>query len=358
MAYKCKVCGYKFKSSDSDLCPECFTARDDINCTDIDGHTHKKDMPRRPDEEDFLYKQIMEEKDISRELEERRRKANKKYPDPPRPQSNVTAGYDPSRFSSHNASQVKNAAQVPASSFKTYKSSTTTYNSSASNISAYEQYKRLTNSYNTGGSTNNASQDRSARMVKRFVIIIVFFIIISTVLSVIIPIAGVLMAAVNGKNESENSLDSMYADYEKIETSEEDYSFVDVTNIRVDGVYDNADEITGSETPQYVNIMDENQLEDGKWLKAYVDVSLDDVTSLIDGVVADAFDEDYNMLYSVIPNVTGSANPLNEVQIPVNESIDNMTIVVYYHDPAIGEQVSTQIEIPISEFLAAYERGE
>ncbi len=354
MAYKCKVCGYKFKSSDSDLCPECFTARDDINCTDIDGHTHTKDMPRRPDEEDFLYKQIMEEKDISRELEERRRRANKKYPDPPRTQPNVTAGYDPSRFSSHNAAQVKNAAQNPASSFKTYNSSTS-YNS---NTSAYDQYKNLMNSYTAGGNSSSSSQDRSARAVKRFIIIIVFFIIISTVLSVIVPIAGAIIAAVNGKNESENSLDSIYADYEEVETTEEDYSLADVTNIRVDGEYDDVEEITGSETPQYVNIMDEAQLDDGKWLKAYVDVSLDDVTSLIDGVVADAFDEDYNMLYSVIPAVDGSANPLNEVQIPVNENIDNMTIVVYYHDPAIGEQVSTQIEIPVSEFLAAYERGE
>lgn len=43
MNKKCKVCGYKFKSSDEIICPECFTSReDDISCnryTD-DLHTH------------------------------------------------------------------------------------------------------------------------------------------------------------------------------------------------------------------------------------------------------------------------------------------------------------------------------
>lgn len=29
MAYKCKICGYKFKAGDGSLCPECFTAREE-----------------------------------------------------------------------------------------------------------------------------------------------------------------------------------------------------------------------------------------------------------------------------------------------------------------------------------------
>lgn len=29
MAYKCRICGYKFKAGDGSLCPECFTARDE-----------------------------------------------------------------------------------------------------------------------------------------------------------------------------------------------------------------------------------------------------------------------------------------------------------------------------------------
>lgn len=43
MNKKCKVCGYKFKSSDENICPECFTSReDDISCSRYtdDLHSH------------------------------------------------------------------------------------------------------------------------------------------------------------------------------------------------------------------------------------------------------------------------------------------------------------------------------
>ena len=60
--YKCKSCGYRFKPSDSDLCPECFTARDDIGCESFgDGHgahTHFKDAAGS---DDFSAEQLREE---------------------------------------------------------------------------------------------------------------------------------------------------------------------------------------------------------------------------------------------------------------------------------------------------------
>lgn len=44
MPYKCKHCGYIFKKTDSDLCPECFTSRDDVDCTDFEKyHSHGKE---------------------------------------------------------------------------------------------------------------------------------------------------------------------------------------------------------------------------------------------------------------------------------------------------------------------------
>lgn len=68
MAYKCKGCGYRFKPSDSDLCPECFTARDDIGCGSFgDGgssHTHLKD---NADGDDFIAKQLREEARLTRD---------------------------------------------------------------------------------------------------------------------------------------------------------------------------------------------------------------------------------------------------------------------------------------------------
>lgn len=60
MAYRCKTCGYRFKSGDSDLCPECFTARDDIGCETFDKkHTHFKDSYKESN--DFLEDQLKEE---------------------------------------------------------------------------------------------------------------------------------------------------------------------------------------------------------------------------------------------------------------------------------------------------------
>lgn len=47
MAKKCKICGYRFKSADEAICPECFTARDDdISCEQYSAseHSHRKSV--------------------------------------------------------------------------------------------------------------------------------------------------------------------------------------------------------------------------------------------------------------------------------------------------------------------------
>ncbi len=60
MAYKCKTCGYVFKKSDSDLCPECFTARDDIDCFSFgEQHNHFKDTSDEKDS--FIAEQLRQE---------------------------------------------------------------------------------------------------------------------------------------------------------------------------------------------------------------------------------------------------------------------------------------------------------
>ena len=41
MGNKCKICGYRFKSKDEAICPECFTARDDdISCERYSANEH------------------------------------------------------------------------------------------------------------------------------------------------------------------------------------------------------------------------------------------------------------------------------------------------------------------------------
>ena len=68
MAYRCKSCGYWFRSSDSDLCPECFTARDDISCLNYSdgGSAHSHGVFSDSDSgDDFLARQIREESRLS-----------------------------------------------------------------------------------------------------------------------------------------------------------------------------------------------------------------------------------------------------------------------------------------------------
>ena len=62
MAYRCKSCGYKFKKTDSDLCPECFTARDDISCTAFDEeHSHSFDASSS-ERNSFIEDQLKDER--------------------------------------------------------------------------------------------------------------------------------------------------------------------------------------------------------------------------------------------------------------------------------------------------------
>ena len=42
---KCRICGYRFKSDDEIICPECFTARDeDISCNSLSDDLHSHDL--------------------------------------------------------------------------------------------------------------------------------------------------------------------------------------------------------------------------------------------------------------------------------------------------------------------------
>ena len=54
---KCRICGYRFKSDDEIICPECFTARDeDISCGSFSGDLHSHDL-RADNEQDGWFGQ-------------------------------------------------------------------------------------------------------------------------------------------------------------------------------------------------------------------------------------------------------------------------------------------------------------
>lgn len=82
MAYRCKVCGYKFKSTDDDLCPQCFTARDDVKCTDGAGHTHGFDTSAERNsfiEEEKLREKIPSVQELSGQAHRAADELQKKY---------------------------------------------------------------------------------------------------------------------------------------------------------------------------------------------------------------------------------------------------------------------------------------
>ena len=63
MGNKCKICGYRFKSRDEEICPECFTAReDDITCARYSGseHSHRSSYSSglRDNTESFVQKEL------------------------------------------------------------------------------------------------------------------------------------------------------------------------------------------------------------------------------------------------------------------------------------------------------------
>ena len=67
MGNKCKICGYRFKSRDEAICPECFTARqDDISCERYSNseHSHRNSYSSglRDTEESFVQKELREER--------------------------------------------------------------------------------------------------------------------------------------------------------------------------------------------------------------------------------------------------------------------------------------------------------
>ena len=67
MGNKCKICGYRFRSKDEAICPECFTARDDdISCERYSAseHSHGRSYGRGLHEtgESFVQKEMREER--------------------------------------------------------------------------------------------------------------------------------------------------------------------------------------------------------------------------------------------------------------------------------------------------------
>ncbi len=323
MAYRCKVCGYKFKKGDSDLCPECFTARDDINCTDISGHTHVKDGTNDKGE-DFISQQLREEQEITQ-----------KHIDNIPPPTPVQQHYDKVRSEQQLQQQFKQ--------FKSYQMAEKSINGSSSNgFQSSSSFK----TYNSGV---------GSKAVKRIVITFLLIFILGTVLSVVIPLIMLFVGIAKGDYNTSSS-----ASYESAgdvsgaiydEYVEEAESLVNFSNITVVGEYQDISEFTNGDIPQGLNIIDKSILDRGAWVETNFDISIVYDTAIIEGVIVSAYDENDNMIYSAIPYVTGSSNPLLGVEIPVYEYTDKLIISVVYEDPLDGGEMTVQGTIEADEIF-------
>lgn len=76
MNYKCRFCGYRFKDKDEQICPECFTAREeDISCGAFseDDHSHYFSVSDLEREESFFSKNDTFKEERNDFLEDERR---------------------------------------------------------------------------------------------------------------------------------------------------------------------------------------------------------------------------------------------------------------------------------------------
>lgn len=119
---KCRICGYRFKSDDEIICPECFTARDeDISCNSFSDDLHSHDL-RADNEQDGWFGQsendtFKEEKNdfVSEERKEESKDENF--------QSTYTPPKSPTPPPSYSASRAEKLAAL-----NNYSQQRTSYN--------------------------------------------------------------------------------------------------------------------------------------------------------------------------------------------------------------------------------------
>lgn len=113
MGNKCKICGYRFKSRDEEICPECFTAReDDITCARYSGseHSHLSSYSSglRDNSESFVQKELR--------LERNNQFARENFGDRARAGLDLSASsrFDSSRYTRNDYDYEADARRVDA----------------------------------------------------------------------------------------------------------------------------------------------------------------------------------------------------------------------------------------------------
>ena len=213
MAYRCKVCGYKFKSGDDDLCPQCFTARDDINCTDQPGHSHTFDTSNERNsfiEHEKLREDIPSVSELSGQAHRAADELEKKY-QTYKNDRHKAAGVHQNPY----ISQTANKAQDSFQSREAMKNNAARNNAGSS--FNYNSYSDLVNQLSGNKNGNKAKGCLAA-------FIVLFFVF--PILGVVLSSGSTIMKAVKDAKNEENGNKA-----HKIETPEIDPPDIDMPSI-------------------------------------------------------------------------------------------------------------------------------
>ena len=323
MAYRCKCCGYIFKSSDSDLCPECFTARDDTKCSDMErGHTHFKE--RSKEKNDFLDDQLREERDDSAK--------NSRYT------QNYTGTYNAGARQSYGQPHINSAYNGGKSTMRF---------TNGFDPNAQGGYNNTQYNYGNMQANYGNMQAYTARNAKTTKKIVVAIIIIAFVLPMIASIGlSVLSWVKNSRNTDDGELygnekSGAYSTIDDVELLDNGFSArsynedveMQITNIRLGKSYSSLEEIQQAypNVTSYYGSDDVYSQQGMTWRIANIDIDVDEDSGYIPNTLTlYGYDDDDQYMYSVSSNIyTAKISHIDSLPIFICESCKKIRFYIY-----------------------------
>lgn len=249
MRNKCRICGYRFKSNDEEICPECFTAReDDISCNSYsdDVHNHNDNYyteRTRFDNTTYNVNETFDEGGSTFVENERRDEKHNSFANKAQQQAtgntnNTFQSQPPNTTRSTYSSPNQNTGNTIPFNFNSNSNANTNRNTSTNNTNFYRT--------NTGYQFKTVSQNNFNRKsnsgAKVFGIIIFLIIAISF-------ISGII-----SDYEDNKYYDDYTYSYEVPEITEDDFTFKSSYDSQTQTADDNSYNIVQNEyygTPTY-----------------------------------------------------------------------------------------------------------
>ncbi|MGN0632699.1 MAG: hypothetical protein ACI4JW_02410 [Oscillospiraceae bacterium] len=347
MAYRCKTCGYRFKKNDSDLCPECFTARDDIGCTTFEEkHTHGFDASSS-EKNSFIEDQLKDEKSsVNSKIEKYAAKENFRK-----------ASSSGSANSSYTSGSVNSG---------TYRSGPFTVKYKTSGQNGGSQ------GYNYSNNSNNSNKPVEPKVVKIIFLVVIMCFVLPIVISMITAVVSIVSAIKQGVSQSENTEEEMAV----VVTEQEEDAVIEETIPLFSGeVEAQIDEtIVVSENISYDDILDtqsaynfipyfENEEYDkynnDSWHYLFADCSLEFSSGdyAITEIAIAGISEKSDLIYWCSHSLFGdnASADVNAVTLAVCEDIDEYMFYITVYDVENDTYECGTIARTYSELIGEYE---